>query len=291
MRQATAVLAASCACVSAAHAQEVINAPSATLPSPGALVTRFQFRAYEFRREPEPPGRAGWQLEYLFWAAYGLTPELAVEAKLPLFQQEMSSDETIGTGAGGAATSTPSSFDDHAIGLGDLDLGLKLRVWKADLGPVDTIRLAVLGGVEIPTGTEGFGSSSVDPYLGTALTSIFGRHGFGAAVRWTFTTGSAFDPLFAGDTTADLLRLDASYVFRVYPEEYGELHEAAWYAVAEVNSYYETNGDWQVLFSPALLIEAPRWALEAGVQIPVYQDVSGRPELRLGFVLGLRLLF
>ena len=199
--------------------------------------------------------------------------------------------QRLAGGAGGAATSPPSSFDDHAIGLGDLDLGLKLRVWKADLGPVDTIRLAVLGGVEIPTGTEGFGSSSVDPYLGAALTSIFGRHGFGAAVRWTFTTGSAFDPLFAGDTTADLLRLDASYVFRVSPEEYGELHEAAWYAVAEANSYYETNGDWQVLFSPALLIEAPRWALEAGVQIPVYQDVSGRPELRLGFVLGLRLLF
>jgi len=285
------------ACAPLAIAQEVINSPSATLPSPGALVTRFQFRAYDFRREAEPPGRAGWQLEYLFMAAYGLTPELAIEAKLPLFQREMSADDTIGAASSGGATggnsgsSATTSFDAHAIGLGDLDLGLKLRVWKADLGPVDTMRLAILAGLEIPTGTNGFGSSSVDPYVGTAFTGIFGRHGFGAAAKWTFTTGSAFDPLFAGETTADLLELDLSYVFRVHPEEYGELHEAAWYAVGEVNSFYETNGDWQILLSPGLLIEAPRWAFELGVQVPVYQRVSGRPELNIAFVAGIRLLF
>lgn len=285
-----AALSALVATAGPAFGQEAINSPSATLPSPGALVTRFQFRAYDFKRNTQAPGQAGWELEYLFMGAYGITPELAIEAKLPFFQREMSSDDTIGADP---VTGAPvdSSFDDHAIGLGDLDLGLKLRVWKADLGPVDTMRLALLGGLEIPTGTEGFGSSSVDPYVGAAFTSIFGRHGFGAAARWTFTTGSAFDPLFAGETTADLLELDASYLFRVHPEEYGVLHEAAWYGVGEINSFYETNGDWQIFLSPGLLIEAPRWALELGVQIPVYQEVSGRPEMRIGFVAGFRLLF
>jgi len=272
-----------------AAAQEAINAPSATLPSPGALVTRFQFRAYDFKREPEPPGRAGWELEYLFMAAYGVLPELAIEAKLPFFQREMSVDETIGVDPGWPPVE--NSFDEHAIGLGDLDLGLKLRVWKADLGPVDTMRAALLAGLEVPSGTDGFGSSSFDPYIGGAFTGIFGRHGLGAAARWTFTTGSAFDPLFAGETTADLLRLDGSYLFRLAPEEYGERHEAAWYAVGEVNAFYETNGDWQVLLSPGLLIEAPRWAFELGVQVPVYQRVGGRPELNIAFVAGVRLLF
>jgi len=286
-RAAPLIVAA--ACTAPAAAQEAINSPSATLPSPGALVTRFQFRAYDFRQEPEPPGRAGWELEYLFMAAYGLTPELAVEARLPFFQREMSVDETIG--AGTDAVTSGSSFDAHAIGLGDLDLMLKLRIWKADLGPVDTMRLAVLAGLEIPTGTDGFGSSSIDPYIGSAFTGIFGRHGFGAAARWTFTTGSAFDPLFAGETTADILRLDASYLFRVHPDEYGEVHQAAWYAVGEVNTTYETNGDWQVLLSPGLLIEAPRWAFELGVQIPAYQRVTGRPELKIGIVAGVRILF
>ncbi|MBX3355639.1 MAG: transporter [Phycisphaeraceae bacterium] len=282
-----AVVAA--ALVHQADAQEAINAPAATLPSPGALVTRFQFRAYDFKRNESPPGQAGWLLEYRFMAAYGILPELAVEATLPFFQREMNSDERVG--ADSLADSIRPSYDDHAIGLGDLDLGLKLRVWRADLGPVDTMRLALLVGLEIPTGTNGFGSSSVDPYVGAAFTGIFGRHGLGAAVKWTFNTGEAFDPLLAGETRADLLELDLSYLFRVYPEEYGELHEAAWYAVGEINTTYETNADWQIFLSPGLLIEAPRWAFELGVQIPVYQRVSDRPEMRIGIVAGLRLLF
>lgn len=254
-----------------ALAQEAIQSPAATLPSPGSLITRFQFRAYDFRPGETDPPRSGWLLEQRLMAAVGLAPELAFEAKLPLYE-------------------SPGSIGEP-IGLGDLDLGFKWRVWRHDLGPVDTLRLALLGGAQLPTGTADYGSSSTDPYFGAAFTGILDRHGVGAAVRYTFTTGSAFDPLFAGDTSADLLQLDASYLFRAYPAEYGSSREAAWYGVAEVNTTYETNGDWEVLLSPGLLIEAPRWAFEIGVQVPLYQRVSERPELRVAIVAGLRLLF
>jgi len=259
----------------AAMAQEAIESPSATLPSPGALVTRFQFRAYDFKAGDTAPARSGWLLEERFMAAFGIAPELAAEARLPLYE---------GTGGGDNAIGEP-------IGLGDLDLMLKWRIWREDLGPVDTMRLALLAGVQLPTGTAGYGSSSTDPYAGAAFTGIFDRHGLGAAVRYTFTTGSAFDPIFAGDTTADLLQIDASYLYRVHPAEYGETREAAWYGVLELNTAYETDGNWEMLLSPGLLIEAPRWAFEIGVQVPVYQRVSNRPELRVAIVAGLRLLF
>lgn len=266
-----AALVAASAVSTPALAQEAIETPSATLASPGALITRFQFRAYDFRPGDTEPPRSGWLLEERFMASIGLAPETAIEAKLPLYQ---------GTGDIG-----------EPVGLGDLDLSLKWRVWRHDLGPVDTLRLALLGGAQLPTGTAGYGSSSVDPYVGAAFTGIFDRHGLGAAARWTFTTGRAFDPIFAGDTTADLLQLDGSYLYRVHPAEYGSAREAAWYGVLELNTTYETNGDWEIRLSPALLIEAPRWAFELGVQLPVYQRVSERPELRVAITAGVRLLF
>lgn len=254
-----------------ASAQEALQAPSATLPSPSSLVTRFQFRAYDFEPGSTDPARSGWLLEERFMAAIGLAPELAAEVKLPLYQ----SVGSVG----------------NPVGLGDLDLSFKWRIWRHDIGPVDTLRLALLGGAQLPTGTGGYGSSSVDPFAGAAFTGILDRHGIGAAARWTFTTGSAFDPIFAGDTSDDLLQLDGSYLYRLHPAEYGEAREAAWYAALELNTTYETDGDWELLLSPGLLIEAPRWAFELGVQLPLYQRVSERPELRVAIVAGLRLLF
>ncbi len=254
-----------------ARGQEASGTPSATLPSPGAIVTRFQFRAYDFRPGPTDPPRQGWLLEERFMAAIGLAPELAVEAELPLFQ-------------------SPGSVGEP-VGLGDLDLSFKWRVWRSDPGPVDTLRLALLGGAQLPTGTAGYGSSSVDPFLGAAFTGIIDRHGLGAAVRYTFTTGSAFDPIFAGDTTADLLQLDGAYLYRLHPAEYGASREAAWYGSVELNTTYETDGQWEMLVTPGVLIEAPRWALELGVQLPLVQRVDERPELRVAIVAGVRFLF
>ena len=46
-----------------------------------------------------------------------------------------------------------------------------------------------------------------------------------------------------------------------------------------------------MLLSPGLLLEAPNYAIELGLQVPVIEDSQDRPALRLALVVGLRLLF
>ena len=60
---------------------------------------------------------------------------------------------------------------------------------------------------------------------------------------------------------------------------------------AEINAVWTTGGQYEVLLAPGLLIEAPTYAVELGVQLPVESAGGGRPELRLGLLAGLRLLF
>lgn len=259
------------AATSSSPGQEAIWMPAATQPSPQQWVVTEKARYYRFETDATNDVRSIMGLETS--VAYGLVSRLSMQADLPLYWRDSGS---------------PSRT---AFGLGDLSLSLKLRVLQEDLGPVDTVRAAVFGGVELPTGTNGFGSSSTDPYLGGVVTGIFGRHGLNAAVRWTFVTESAFDPVFAGETGSDLLDFNASYVYRLSPATYTEVHEPALYVVLDVDGQWETNGDLEVYLAPGLLWEAQRAALEFSVGFPVARSIDQRPrgEWRVNF--GVRLLF
>jgi hypothetical protein len=256
-----------------AAAQEAINMPAATQPSPGQWVVRELPRYWRYREGGEAASPRG-LFELDTSVAYGIVSRLSLQADLPFYWQQPQG---------------PGQRD--RVGVGDLSLSLKLRLLQEDLGPVDTLRVAAFAGTLLPTGTDGFGSESFDPFLGVAATGIFGRHGLNASLAWRFTTGGTFDPVFAGETTADLLEFDASYLFRLRPAAYTEVHEAALYAVLELNGDYETSGDLEILLSPGLLYEAQRFALEASLQIPVLQRLEARPELAWSLVFGVRLLF
>jgi hypothetical protein len=274
MRRLTPV-AAALGAASSALAQESPNIRSATLPSPGNLVLRLSGNAYLFNG-------GGALYEERLRLATGIIPELGVEAQLPFYQSDLTSNESIQTGT-----------DATAVGLGDLEIDFKLRILRLDTGPVDTFRLALLGGLELPTSTAGFGSSGVVPNAGVALNWISGRHGVSANVLYRFTTGKSgeFVPLLAGDTDADVLEANLGYLFRVHPAEYGEEHVGAWYATAELLTTYETNGDVEMLLTPGLLSEGPRWAFEATVGFPVWRQVEDRPEANLVIGVGVRFLF
>lgn len=262
-----AVLA--CAAASTASAQEMLNMPAATLPSPGVLIPRGQARAYRFEDSQ-------WLLEQAVRLEYGIARDLSIAADLPLHQ-------------GFFDAPRPSDGD---FGLGDLDLSLELRILREDLNAIDTVRASIFAGAELPTGTGGFGGGSVDPFAGAVVTAIIGRHGFDASARYTFVTGGGHDhPIFASDTADDFVNLDLGYAYRLYPAEFGEEREGAWYATLELNSTFTTGGEHAVLLSPGLLLEAPSYAVELGLQVPVTQDLVHAPELRIGFVLGLRLIF
>jgi hypothetical protein len=212
--------------------------------------------------------------------AYGITPDLSVDGTLAFYQSDFD-DPRPGQ----------SAFDPNAVGLGDLDLTFKYRFFKEDLGPVDTLRAAFFAGTELPTATEGFGSASADPQAGAVVTAILGRHGINQSVAWRFTTAGVDQPLFAGDTTADVFAFNTAYLFRLAPEEFGSEHTGAWYLTAEANGTAETNGDVEVLFSPGILYEGVRWAFEATVSVPIVQEVTDRAEVSFSAMVGFRVLF
>jgi hypothetical protein len=252
-----------------AAAQEMLGMPAATLASPGVLIPRVQARAYLFEDSQ-------WLLEQAVRLEYGLARDLSVTAEMPMFQGFFD----------------PPGQSDGSFGLGDLELALKLRVLREDLDEVSTVRAALFGGAEVPTGTGGFGGGSTDPFGGAVVTAILGRHGFDAAVRYTFVTGDGlFVPIFASDTPDDFANIDLGYAFRLFPEEYGEERVGAWYATLELNTILTTGGDHEILLSPGLLLEAPTYAVELGMQVPVSERRTNAPEFRLGLVLGLRLIF
>lgn len=267
-RLQAAAMAALCA-AAPALAQEMLSMPAATAPSPGVLIPRIQGRAYFY-----DDGQT--LLEEAIRLEFGLARDLSLSAELPLFQGFL--DEPL-----------PS---DGEFGLGDLDLLVEWRFLREDLGPVDTVRASVFGGAVLPTGTGSYGGDGVDPCIGAAWTGIFGRHGLDFAARYTLVAdGTLFEPLFAADDGDDLVDLDAGYAYRIHPDSYGEERAAAWYATLEVNALLTTGGRHEVLLSPGLLLEAPDYAVEIGVQLPLSVDSGDRPELEFALILGLRLLF
>jgi hypothetical protein len=177
------------------------------------------------------------------------------------------------------------------FGINDLALSLKYRPFQTDLGPVDSVRLAFIGGIEIPSGDGDFSSHSFDPFAGAVFTAILGRHGINQSISYKFNTGGDEFTMRAGDGQDDALRYDTAYLFRVSPATYAADTTAALYATVELNGIYETNGDNEALLGPGLLYEAKTFAAEATVGLPVIQDVDHRPDTDLTVTLGLRLLF
>ena len=154
---------------STATAQEAIWMPAATQPSPGQWIVTEKARFYQFR-DDDPIDSIDSIMAMETTVAYGLVPRLSMQFDLPVYWKQ---------------SGTPQ---ETTVGLGDLSMSLKLRILQEDLGPVDTVRAAVVGGVMFPTGTDGFGSTSFNPYVGAVVTGIFGRHGLNASATWLFTT-------------------------------------------------------------------------------------------------------
>jgi hypothetical protein len=262
-----------------AHGQEAANVVAPTQPPPGGWVVRGSVRATVFDGG-SGVARDGTLLEERCRLALGLARDLSVKANLPIYRSFFD-----------RPAPGQSDFDRRATGLGDLDLTLKLRILQMDLGPVDTIRVSVYGGTEVPTSTAGFGSRSFDPQVGVTAMGIFGRHGLVQNLAWRFTTASAAEPLLPGDTTADVFSFGTAYLYRIAPEEFTVEHRGAWYLTAEAIGTAETNGDVELMLMPGILYEGPRLVLELTVGVPIVQDVRHRPEASFTASIGVRILF
>ena len=266
-----------CALVSSrAIAQEPTNAPSATMPAPGLLAIKTMFRYDRYRDDPTGALRDVDMYRQMLHVAYGLRPGLVGFAQTSLMQRDIES---------------PGPSDGFDSGVGDLMIGARYRFYRYDSGPTDTLRIALQGAVRLPTGASEFTTDTFSPSLAVNLTMIRGRHGFNASAGYHLTTGDTPQRIHAGDSLADHAHLSLAHLYRIAPASFATTSHAAWYTQLELLGHAETNGDTDLEFAPGLLYEARRWAAEASVLLPLFDDLEQRPDLEVGLVVGVRLLF
>lgn len=260
-----------------AQAQEPINAAdSATQPSPGRVILKEQFRFYRLDMKTGPrDGRGAIEDFGLFTTVnVGVTRDTSLSFRIPAIFREREF--------------TDSDRARRDVGVGDLTALAKWRIFQADTGPLDTARLSLIGGMDVRTGDGPFTRDAYNPIAGLAYTQIAGRHGVNASMQYTFTTGGVDRPVLPGESTADLLRGDLAYLYRLSPRQYTAETRGAWYALLELNGLYETNGDHEIFVSPGIMYEARRWTAELSVQIPVLRGIDHRAETQYALVAGLR---
>lgn len=261
-----------------AVAQQSFNNTSAAQPSTGVSLFRQTVEFTKYRNDPSDADRDIFEIKFDTQLALGLTKNIAVIARVPTYYRDIDS--------------TDAAVDGDDFDLGDPHIMFKFRFWQNDTGPIDTQRLSLLTGLDLPLGRAPFGNHGWDPMIGLVYTSIQGRHGVNAALRYKFNTHEREGfAITADDSLADTVFLDTAYLYRLSPASYSSDTHAAWYAMAEVNATYETNGDTEVTIAPGIMYEARNWVFEAMVKLPVAAEVDHRPELDYSVGVGLRILF
>lgn len=252
----------------ATHAAGLHTNVALTPPLDGTIL-RLQFRYTRLFNDPTSLDREVHLSVQPITLVYGATPNLALIGTLPIIHRK------IEFGSGATKRDT---------GIGDIPLLVKYRFFQDDK-PQQTTRWAMIGGAEVPTFDDPFSSESFDPIIGTVWTHQRLDWWIDWDVLYKFNTagGIAGDDEIRADVAASLTLLSGESVNR-----------GPWslYAIGEINAKYITDGSAQVFASPGIQLFTSRWVVEAGVQLPVYQDMkSPRLETDFTFVLSVRILF
>lgn len=258
-----------------ASAQESTNVPAATLPGPGLVMYKSMLRFESFDGAPGGGEGDTDRLRFMHHVTYGIRPELGAFAEVSVVDRDIDAP----------------SGDDSDTGLTDSRLGLLYRFYRHDFGPIETVRVSAEASVRLPTGTDEFSNDTVNPALGLRATSILGRHGLSAAARYELTTGGSDHPLDPGDSLADDLMIAGGHLYRLWPASFEEGDTIGLYSQVELLGHLETNGDASLDGALGLLVEAPRWAAEVSVILPIAEDLEDRPDLEYGLAVVVRFLF
>lgn len=260
-----------------ALAQEAMYTDAATMPSPNTFILREQFHYFRFGTDPNSEAKSTDLYQAQTALSYGLVRDWSLTLMAPV---EFRHDQLKEGGS------------DNDYGVSDLDLSFKWRFYKNDSGGINTIRAALIGGAEFASGDDhDFSSQTINPHIGGVITLVRGRHGFNQDVHFQVNTGGDDDHNFGGDGSADVLRYNSAYVYRIYPSAYTADSIGAWYVTAEVNGISETNADHELRFSPGLMYEGRRWAFEVMGQLPLFDELDHRPELDFAVGMGVRISF
>lgn len=262
-------------CVTNCQAQEAMFGQSATFVPRERLRIRPMLHYQIYESSPSGAHEGVEELGFETEFAYGIDANTTLEVLVPLVSR----------------TTEKAGGDDHDGGIGDIDVIFKLRSFRLDTGPINTVRGAWVLGAELPSGNDALSSKSINPMAGYAITWIRERHGGSASVLYKMNTSDEDEGIGAGDSKADLFALEGAYLYRVAPDVYTSETAGAWFVSAEAALNLETNGDSQILIGPGVMYEAKLWAFEAAIQVPVAENLDHRPELKLLIAVGFRFLF
>jgi len=246
-------------------AAQGINTNVALPVAKGEGIWRSQLRATVSTDDPSVMEREVHDLVLLQTLVIGVTPRLTGFATLPMLALRR--------------TEVGSSRRRDAPAFGDLTLLGRYMVFVDDYAPLSTRRVAVLGGIKLPTGADRFGTPSYDPILGVVGTWAANRHELDVDALFRLTTERR--QFEAGDR----LRYDVAYRYRLWPERFGS-------GLAQLNGILELNGSWTgrteegggtlrdsggnvLLIAPGFQLVTNRLILEASLQLPLAQDLRG----------------
>lgn len=247
----------------------------------GELIVREQLLVTGAGNDPGPRDREADVIGAVSVLGYGATPKLAVFGALPYLDKELD----VRLPAGGRVTRDTTGFADARL-FGRYTLFQKDRRGR-------NFRVAPFAGLELPTGDDDdadrlgtlpptlqLGSGSWDPFFGIVATYQTLAYQVDAQAAYQANTEANDFEL------GDVLRLDASAQYRLWPRKLGAGVPGFLYAGLEGNFVHRDknrvagvddpdSGGQTFFVSPGLQYVTKRWVLEAIVQVPVARDRNG----------------
>jgi len=263
----------------------------------GGYVLREQFIYMKIADDPTPAQRDMRVSGVMSVLGYGVTSGFALFGMLPWFNKRL--DMTMG---GEALTRRES-------GVGDLTVQGRYTAFQRDT-PGRTLRIAPFLGVKAPTGEEdardGFGRLPPAVQPGSGSWDALG----GAVVTWQTLdlqidgqAGYQASREAKGFQPGNVLRIDASLQYRLWPRNLGADVPAFLYGVLEASLAHSArdriggaddpnSGGTTLSITPGLQYVTRKWIVEAGIQIPLNQHLNGTA-LRNDYVIttGFRINF
>jgi hypothetical protein len=263
----------------------------------GGYVLREQFVFMKVADDPTPARRDMEVTGLVSVLGYGVTQDFALFGMLPYF------DKRLDMRMGG------QDFTSRKSGVGDLTLLGRYTAYQND-APGRTLRIAPFLGVKAPTGEDNAhdGARRLPPQVqpGSGSWDVLG----GAVVTYQ-TLDYQIDSQVSykanreanGFRAGDVASLDASLQYRLWPRSLGSGVPAFLYGVIEANLVHSAknriagvddpnSGGTTLFITPGLQYVTRKWIVEAGVQIPVSQNLNGTAlKTDYAFTMGFRLNF
>ncbi len=246
----------------------------------GEFVFREQFIVNRSSDDPTVLGRNRTAKAAVSVLGYGINSKLVLFGVLPYRDNELK------VKVGGQRVSRSAS------GFGDVTVFGRYTMLQQDR-PGRNFRIALFAGIKAPTGNDNrrdatgklppavqIGSGSWDPLLGVVGTYQTLDYQVDSQISYQVNTK-------ANDFEAgDVVRLDGSLQYRLWPRTLGGGVPAFVYGVMEANLIYQQknrfngnkdpdSGGTRFFLAPGIQYVTRRWIGEAAVQVPVVQNLNG----------------